>query len=67
MVKNMGTLDKRIRVIIAVVIAVLTYFEYISGTLGMILLGLAIVLALTSFISFCPLYTLIGINTCEKK
>lgn len=66
MTPNMGTTDKRIRLGIAIVVAVLYGFKVISGTLGIILLALAIVFALTSFLSFCPLYTLIGFSTKEK-
>jgi hypothetical protein len=66
MIKNMGTTDKRVRLGIALVIALLYYFNVISGTLAIVLLVLAIVFALTSLLSFCPLYTLIGLNTCRK-
>lgn len=64
---NMGTADKLIRIIIAIVIAALFYKEIITGTVGIVLLVLAGVFVLTSLISFCPLYTLFGINTCKKK
>lgn len=64
---NMGTADKLIRIIIAIVIAALYYKEIITGTVGIVLLVLAGVFVLTSLISFCPLYTLFGINTCKKK
>lgn len=67
MKKNMGSVDKSIRVIVAAVVAVLYYKEIISGTLGIVLLALACVFVLTSLVSFCPLYTLFGINTCSKK
>lgn len=65
----MGTADKAIRIIIALIIAVLFYLKIITGTLGIVLLVVAGVLLITSFISFCGLYTLFGINTCpvEKK
>jgi hypothetical protein len=66
MKKNMGSTDKIIRVLIAVVIAILFFANVISGTLGIVLLVLAGVFVLTSLISFCPLYTLIGANTCPK-
>lgn len=61
----MGTADKIIRVIIAVIVAALYFTETISGTLGIILMALAGVFVLTSLISFCPLYVLIGLNTCK--
>lgn len=66
MKKNMGSADRIIRLIIAAVIAVLFFTNIISGTLGIVLLVLAGVFALTSVISFCPLYTLVGMNTCPK-
>jgi hypothetical protein len=67
MKKNMGTADKSIRLIIAVIIGVLYYMGTISGTLGIVLLVLAGVFVLTSFISFCPLYAPFGITTCAVK
>ena len=66
MKKNMGNIDKIIRILVAIVIAVLFFTNVISGTLGIILLVLAGVFVLTSLVSFCPLYTLVGINTCPK-
>lgn len=66
MKKNMGSIDKIIRILVAIVIAVLFFTNVISGTLGIVLLVLAGVFVLTSLISFCPLYTLVGINTCPK-
>jgi len=66
MKKNMGTIDKSIRLMLAIVVAVLYFSEVISGTAALILGVLAIVFMLTSFISFCPLYVPFGINTCKK-
>ncbi len=68
MKSNMGSTDKIIRIAIAVLIAALYFFtDYISGTLGIILLIFAGVFVLTSLVSFCPLYPLLGMNTKEKK
>lgn len=67
MTKNMGNTDKGIRVLIAVVIALLYFFNIIEGTTAYVLMALAIVFLVTSFINFCPLYTLIGVNTCKAK
>lgn len=66
MKKNMGNIDRIIRILIAIIIAVLFFTNVISGTLGIVLLVLAGVFVLTSLVSFCPLYTLVGINTCPK-
>lgn len=67
MKKNMGSADRIIRFIIAVVVAVLYFTNTITGTLGIVLLVLAGVFVLTSLISFCPLYSLVGLNTCPVK
>lgn len=64
---NMGGIDRIVRSLIAAVIAVLFFMNIISGTLGIVLLVFAGVFLLTSLISFCPLYTLIGLNTCPAK
>jgi hypothetical protein len=66
MKKNMGSTDKMIRAIVAVVFAVLYFTGIIPGTLGIILLVLAVVFLLTSAVSFCPLYVPLGINTCKS-
>ncbi|MEE4178459.1 MAG: DUF2892 domain-containing protein [Bacteroides sp.] len=67
MKKNMGTLDKTIRVIIAIAIAILVYTDVITGTLGIVLSIVAIVFLLTSLVGVCPLYMPFGINTCKKE
>lgn len=64
---NVGTIDKAIRILSAVVIAVLYFMEKISGTTAIILLVLAIIFIITSFLSFCPLYWPFGISTHKKK
>lgn len=67
MKKNMGITDKTIRILIAVVIAILYFTHVISGTLAIILGIIAVVFILTSLIGLCPLYLLFGINTCKKR
>ncbi|MFN0292750.1 YgaP family membrane protein [Pedobacter helvus] len=67
MKKNMGTVDKVIRILVAVFIGVLYFTNVISGTLAIILGILAVVFVLTSFISFCPLYLPFGISTFRRK
>jgi uncharacterized membrane protein len=67
MKKNMGNVDKIIRIIIAVVFAVLYFTNTISGTLGLVLVVLAGVFVLTSLISFCPLYAIFGLSSCPVK
>lgn len=64
---NMGNMDRLVRIIIAIVMAVLYFTNVVTGTLGIILLVIAGVFTMTSIISFCPLYTLIGFSTCPTK
>ena len=67
MKKNMGSQDKLIRVIIAIIIAVLYFTNVISGTLAIVLLVVAGIFILTSIIGICPLYSILGISTCKKS
>ncbi|CAN5330059.1 hypothetical protein BH10BAC1_BH10BAC1_11330 [soil metagenome] len=66
MKKNMGSTDKIIRILVAIVIAILYFTNQISGTTAIILGVLAIIFVATSFISFCPLYLPFGISTRKK-
>ena len=67
MKQNMGAGDKVIRILAAIVIAGMYFTQVISGTLAILLLTLAGIFILTSFISFCPLYLPFGISTKNKK
>ncbi|MCX5880581.1 MAG: DUF2892 domain-containing protein [Deltaproteobacteria bacterium] len=64
--KNMGTLDRAIRIVIAVVIAVLYFNGNLSGLTATVLGIFAIIFIITSFVGFCPLYSVIGLSTCKK-
>lgn len=64
---NMGSADRIIRIIIAAIIGFLYFNGTITGTLGLVLIIMAAVFLLTSFIGFCGLYTILGINTCKIK
>ena len=64
---NMGGADRIIRILIAVVAAVLYFSGTISETVGIVAMVVAGIFLLTSLISFCPLYTILGINTCPTK
>ena len=61
---NVGKIDRIIRVIAALAFAALYYTGTVSGTLGIVLLVLGGVFIGTAAIGFCPLYTLVGLNTC---
>jgi hypothetical protein len=66
MKKNMGSVDRGIRILAAIVIAVLYVTNQITGTAAIILGILAIVFLLTSFVAFCPLYLPFKISTKKE-
>lgn len=66
MKKNMGSADKIIRILVALIVAALYFTGKIPGTLGIILIALAVIFVITSLVSFCPLYLPFGISTIRK-
>jgi uncharacterized membrane protein YGL010W len=66
MKQNVGSTDKLVRLALAIVLIVLYYKEVLTGTLGYVALGLALVLTITSLISFCPLYVPFGLKTTKN-
>jgi len=67
MKKNMGNLDRIIRLLVAATIALLYLLGVISGTLAYILLAVAVIFIATSFVSFCPLYKLFNLSTRKEE
>lgn len=66
MKKNVGTVDRVIRITLAVVFAALFFTGTVSGTMAYVLLALAAIFLVTSIITFCPLYLPFGLSTCKK-
>jgi hypothetical protein len=67
MTKNMGNADRLIRILAAIVIAILYFTGTVTGTISIVLLIVGGIFLLTSVVGLCPLYSLLGINTCPKK
>lgn len=65
--KNMGMLDRTIRLVIAAVIAVLYFTGNLSGLAATILGILAVIFVVTSLVSFCPLYLPFGLSTRKQQ
>jgi len=65
--KNLGSTDKAIRILVAVLIAGLYFANIIAGTVAIVLLAVALIFVVTSFINFCPLYYPFGISTRKKN
>lgn len=69
MKKNMGMIDRVLRLVVSVVLAYLYFSGTVEGTLGIVLIAAAGIFTLTSIVSFCPIYTILGLSTCpvQKK
>ena len=67
MTKNMGTADRIIRILLAVIIGILYFTGNLTGTAAIILGLFAVIFLVTSFVSFCPLYVPFKISTTGKK
>jgi Inner membrane protein YgaP-like, transmembrane domain len=67
MKKNVNSIDKVIRVLLAVVLGILIFSNQVTGILAIIFGVLAVVLLLTSFLSFCPIYAMLNLSTLKKS
>jgi hypothetical protein len=67
MKKNMGTIDRIIRILLAIVVVILYMNGSITGVAAIILGILAFVFIITSLIGFCPLYVPFKISTIKKS
>ena len=67
MKRNIGTIDKVIRILVAVAIAVLFFTNVITGTLGIVLMALGAIFLITGLVSICPIYLLLGLSTSVRS
>ena len=64
--KNMGIADRIIRILAAIIFAYLYFSGTVTGVLGILLLAFGIIFVITSFVSFCPLYTPFKLSTKKE-
>jgi hypothetical protein len=64
---NVGSMDKVIRIVLALIFAGLYFTGTVTGTMGLVLIILGGVFLVTALVGFCPLYVLMGLNTCPAK
>jgi hypothetical protein len=67
MKRNMGNADRIIRLLAAIVLGVLSLGNFVSPTVGLLLLAVAGIFLFTSLVGLCPIYSLFGINTARTK
>lgn len=63
MKQNVGNIDRIVRLVVAVIFAYLYFGGIVAGTLGIVLLVLAVVFAATAALGFCPLYLPFKLST----
>lgn len=67
MKKNMGTADKVIRIVFAIIFVILYFAGIVTGTWGIIMLAVAAIFLITSILGICPLYMPFRISTMKTK
>ncbi len=67
MKKNTGKTDRIVRIILAIVAAALYFTGTVTGTTGYIVLAVGAIMLITALAGSCPLYSILGINTCPLK
>ena len=65
MKKNVGNIDRVVRIVLAIILGALYFTGTVTGTTGIILLVLGIVFLGTSLVGFCPIYAVAGLSTCK--
>ncbi|HQR27032.1 MAG TPA: DUF2892 domain-containing protein [Nocardioides sp.] len=64
---NVGSSDRIIRLVVAVVAAVVAFMVGAGSVLGILLLVVAAVMLVTAAVGFCPLYRVFGVSTCRPR
>lgn len=67
MKKTVGSADKVIRIILGLILLIIAFALSVGSALKVVLIVLGIIALLTAITSICPLYSLLGINTCKVK
>jgi len=66
MQKNVGKMDRMARIGVAVILGALYFGGVVQGTVGLVALVAAVMMLGSALMSFCPLYTVLGVKTCGK-
>ncbi len=66
MTTNVGTTDRIIRLVIAPIAAIVAFSVGPSTVLGIVMLAVALIMALTAAVRFCPIWRVFGVNTSSR-
>lgn len=64
---NIGTIDRVVRTLAALAVAVLYFTGRISGTVAIVLGLFATIFLLTGLVSWCPVYLPFGLSTMKRR
>jgi hypothetical protein len=67
MKKNVGTIDRIVRILIAVVAAILVFAKVVTGTWAIVVIVAGVIMLATSIFNTCPIYCALGWSTCKTK
>ncbi|MFA6401879.1 MAG: DUF2892 domain-containing protein [Salinivirgaceae bacterium] len=67
MKKNIGGVDRIVRLLVALLMVIAYFQGMVTGVLGIILMIVALIFVITSLVSICPIYALFGTSTCPPK
>jgi len=65
MSKNVGAVDRGIRLVIGIALLALGFFHVITGTMAIVAYVVGAVALVTGSVSYCPAWSVFGINTCQ--
>ena len=63
---NVGTTDRLIRLVIALIAGIVAFSVGPGTTVGIIMFVIALIMVATAAVRFCPLYRLFGLSTCKR-
>jgi hypothetical protein len=67
MTANVGSTDKIVRLVLAVVAFAFAFVTGLGTALGIVLVVVGLVLGATAVTGFCPIYRVFGMNTCPVR
>lgn len=66
MTRNLGCIDQFFRIVIGLALVAFALKDGFPGAEDVAVGAIGMVLLLTAFFSYCPLYSLLGVSTCRK-
>jgi uncharacterized membrane protein HdeD (DUF308 family) len=65
MTKNVGGMERGVRLLVGVSLLGLAFFHVLSGTVAIVAYVVGTVALMTGLVQYCPAWSIFGINTCR--